>query len=83
MASFAPQDQSRVTSKKKFSRHARRRSSADMATREEEERHAANSGTDHDGLSNPEDETTSEDLDARPFSGLKKQHCALVRDKSR
>ena len=52
MASFAPQDQSRVTSKKKFSRHARRRSSADMATREEEERHAANSGAD-DGTAEP------------------------------
>ena len=52
MASFAPQDPSRVTSKKKFSRHARSRSSADMATREEEERHAANSGAD-DGTADP------------------------------
>jgi hypothetical protein len=53
----------KVTVKKKLSRHARSRSSADMATREEEERHAANSGTDDDGLSDSEDETTSEDLD--------------------
>ena len=72
-----------LTVKTKLSRHARRRASADMATTEEDGRHAANSGTDHDGLSDPEDQTTSENLDARPFSGLKKQHCALVCDKSR
>jgi ribosomal protein S27AE/transcription elongation factor Elf1 len=72
-----------LTVKTKLSRHARRRASADMATTEEDGRHAANSGTDHDGLSDPEDQTTSENLDARPFSGLKKQHCAFVRDTSR
>jgi hypothetical protein len=42
-------------SKKKLSMHARSRSSADMATREEEERHAANSGTDHDDSSDSEE----------------------------
>ena len=48
-----------LTFKKKLSRNARRRARADMATRDEEERHAANSGTDHDGLSDPEVQTTS------------------------
>ena len=44
-------DRTLVTVKKKQSRHARSRSSADMAMREEEERHAANSGAEDDDLS--------------------------------